>query len=249
MYLPAADTVGFSAGGALKLSLSTTVASLTTGGATTPVSLTLDHGFGTGTLISSRTAASESARVRTNVFTTDIPVLELTTTDGVQFANLSLFEDRLEFDEGALDVDVLMDDDGIATVASVSATAPTYSFTTDRNTGMYSTGADSIGFTAGGTLKVSVTTTTFQQASGSAVASGATIAATGNVFHVTGTTTVTSVTIKPAGTFVTIIFDGVLTFTDGSNLVLAGDFVTTADDTISLCSDGTNWHETARSVN
>ena len=59
---------------------------------------------------------------------------------------------------------------------------------------------------------------------------------TGNTFHVTGTTTITSVSVTgiPDGTTLTIIFDGVLTFTDGSNLKLAGDFVTTADDTITL---------------
>lgn len=86
---------------------------------------------------------------------------------------------------------------------------------------------------------------------GANVASAATITPTGNLFHVTGTTTITSVsgTNITAGTCITIIFDGVLTFTDGSNLKLAGNFVTTADDTISLCHDGTNWYETARAVN
>jgi ABC-type Co2+ transport system permease subunit len=87
---------------------------------------------------------------------------------------------------------------------------------------------------------------------GAAVASAAALPLpTGNVFHVTGTTNVTSITSTnfAAGACITIIFDGVLTFTDGSNLKLAGNFVTTADDTITLCYDGTNWHETARSVN
>jgi len=41
----------------------------------------------------------------------------------------------------------------------------------------------------------------------------------------------------------------VLTFTDGNNLKLAGDFVTTADDTTQLMCDGTNWYEMSRSVN
>jgi hypothetical protein len=87
--------------------------------------------------------------------------------------------------------------------------------------------------------------------SGAAVASAATITATGNLFHVTGTTNITSVsgTGVTAGTKITIIFDGALTFTDGSNLKLAGNFVTTADDTITLVYDGTNWYETARAVN
>lgn len=87
--------------------------------------------------------------------------------------------------------------------------------------------------------------------SGANVASAATITVSGKIFHVTGTTTITSVSATgvSAGTEITIIFDGVLTFTDGSNLKLAGDFVTTADDTITLVYDGSNWYETARSVN
>lgn len=89
----------------------------------------------------------------------------------------------------------------------------------------------------------------FSIGAGSAVASAATITPTGNVFHVTGTTNVTDMTITAAGTCVTLIFDGVLTFTDGNLLKLAGNFTTSADDTISLCSDGTNYHETARSAN
>lgn len=86
---------------------------------------------------------------------------------------------------------------------------------------------------------------------GTDVASTATITATGNLFHVTGTTNITSVSGSgiAAGTRITIIFDGVLTFTDGSNLKLAGNFVTTADDTITLAYDGTNWYEICRSTN
>ena len=74
---------------------------------------------------------------------------------------------------------------------------------------------------------------------------------TGNVFHVTGTTNITSITSTNfiAGTVITLIFDGILTFTDGNNLKLAGNFVTTADDTITLVYDGTNWYEVARAVN
>ncbi|TXH14893.1 MAG: hypothetical protein E6R03_08330 [Hyphomicrobiaceae bacterium] len=89
-------------------------------------------------------------------------------------------------------------------------------------------------------------------ASGAAVASATAMPApTGRVFHVTGTTNITSVltTGIVAGTVVTLIFDGILTFTDGNNLKLAGNLVTTADDTITLGFDGTNFFEIARSVN
>ncbi len=86
---------------------------------------------------------------------------------------------------------------------------------------------------------------------GAAVASAAAIIPTGNVFHVTGTTNVTSITaggVLP-GAVITIIFDGILTFTDGNNLKLAGNFTTSADDTITLVYDGTNFYEVARSAN
>ena len=68
----------------------------------------------------------------------------------------------------------------------------------------------------------------------------------GNFFDITGTTTITSVTAKPAGFVVFLQFDGVLTFTDGSNLKLNGNFKTAAESTITLVSDGTNWFEIAR---
>ena len=88
---------------------------------------------------------------------------------------------------------------------------------------------------------------------GSAVASAAAIAPTGKVFHVTGTTNITSITSTgiPDGQVITIIFDGILTFTDGSNLKLAGNMTTSADDTITLVYDLTNdvFYEMCRSVN
>lgn len=83
------------------------------------------------------------------------------------------------------------------------------------------------------------------------IASAATITLLRNVplQLVTGTTTITSITAGPTCQVVTLRFAGILTLTDGSNLKLAGNFVTTADDTITLVSDGTNWNEIARSVN
>lgn len=84
------------------------------------------------------------------------------------------------------------------------------------------------------------------------IASAATIAVPRGqrVATVTGTTSITSITATGhSGAVVTLIFAGALTFTDGGNLKLAGNFVTTADDTITLACDGTNWFEVARSVN
>lgn len=71
-----------------------------------------------------------------------------------------------------------------------------------------------------------------------------------DVTTVTGTTTITDISAEGhTGHIVTLIFDGALTVTDGSNLKLAGNFVTTADDTLTLACNGTNWYEVARSVN
>lgn len=87
---------------------------------------------------------------------------------------------------------------------------------------------------------------------GTAVASAAALPLpTGRVFHVTGTTTITSIssTNLESGVCYTAIFDDALTLTDGGNIVAAGNFVTTANDTWSACFDGTNHFETSRSIN
>lgn len=71
-----------------------------------------------------------------------------------------------------------------------------------------------------------------------------------DVVSVTGTTGITSITATGnTRRTVTLIFAAALTVTDGSNLKLAGNFTTTADDTLTLYCDGTNWIEIARSVN
>jgi hypothetical protein len=67
---------------------------------------------------------------------------------------------------------------------------------------------------------------------------------------ISGTTSITSVLVNGhTGRRVTLIFLGILTFTDGSNLTLAGNFTTTANDTITIACDGSNWYEVCRSVN
>jgi hypothetical protein len=86
---------------------------------------------------------------------------------------------------------------------------------------------------------------------GNNVASATAIVPTGNLFHVTGTTSITSITGTGinAGASITIIFDGILTFTNGNNLKLAGNLTTSAGTTITLRYDGTNFYETSRSIN
>lgn len=89
----------------------------------------------------------------------------------------------------------------------------------------------------------------FKESKGADVASAGsmTLGNDGNFFDITGTTTITSITAKTAGTCVKLQFDGILTVTDGSNLKLNGDFITAAESTLTLVSDGTNWYEISRS--
>lgn len=98
------------------------------------------------------------------------------------------------------------------------------------------------------TLAVNVFTGTQKWAKGANVASATTttLGEDGNSFIITGTTTITSITIKAAGTIIVLGFNGILTLTNGSNLILAGNLVTTSGTTITLISDGTNWNELCR---
>lgn len=72
-----------------------------------------------------------------------------------------------------------------------------------------------------------------------------------DTFRVTGTTNITSIAagFEFNGRRVTLLFSDVLTFTDGGNLNLAGNFVTSAGDTITLVYGNGAWNEVGRSVN
>lgn len=73
----------------------------------------------------------------------------------------------------------------------------------------------------------------------------------GSYFVVTGNTGVNSVTAtaRDKGRIIILNFSGTPTIADGSNLKLAGNLVATADDTLTLVCDGTNWIEMCRSIN
>jgi len=119
----------------------------------------------------------------------------------------------------------------------------------------HSTSADTgLARSAAGVVKVTDGSTGIRGylGGGAAVASATAMPLpTGNVFHVTGTTDITSITATnlQSGVVITLIFDGVLNFTDGSNLKLASTMATTADDTITLVYDGSSFFEIGRSVN
>lgn len=67
---------------------------------------------------------------------------------------------------------------------------------------------------------------------------------------VNGNTGITSISaLGFLGKTVKFIFTGTPTVTDGSNLRLAGNFVCTADDSLTLTCTGVNWFEDSRSVN
>ena len=82
-----------------------------------------------------------------------------------------------------------------------------------------------------------------------ASAASLTLPPNGDYFYVTGTTGITSISAAFLGRRITLQFATALTITDGGNLALAGNFTTSAADTISLVYDGSNWIETSRSVN
>jgi len=123
---------------------------------------------------------------------------------------------------------------------------------TPSATGIIKNNRISTGFTTSLTVYGTDTIASLNLTEDSAdIASAATVTLnpSGDFFNITGTTNITSVTASWSGREVALKFAGILTFTDGSNLKLAGNLVTTADDTITLVCDGTNWYETARSVN
>jgi hypothetical protein len=111
--------------------------------------------------------------------------------------------------------------------------------------------ADLVTIDNSGNTTVKGTLTQFQPAN---VTSNTSITlGTGNVFKVTGVTTVDTITIKATGTVVYIYVPSACTFTDGGgNMQLNGNFVgdgAGGDDMLILESDGTNWNEVGRSLN
>lgn len=74
----------------------------------------------------------------------------------------------------------------------------------------------------------------------------------GNVFVVNGNTNVTNgitVRVWDKGRTCMLIFTGTPTVSDTGTSKLTAAFVATADDTLTLTCDGTNWYEVARSAN
>lgn len=87
--------------------------------------------------------------------------------------------------------------------------------------------------------------------------STATVASAGNItlpdyanfIVVTGTSTIFGITASWVGRQVTLKFNDSLAIGDEYNLKLAGNFNSSANDTLTLVCDGTDWYEVSRSSN
>lgn len=71
-----------------------------------------------------------------------------------------------------------------------------------------------------------------------------------DVVRISGTTNITTILSGGhTGHRITLVFNDVLTVVRGSNILVATNFTTTANDTLTLVCDGSYWLETSRSVN
>lgn len=75
------------------------------------------------------------------------------------------------------------------------------------------------------------------------------IPAIGRSFNVTGSVSFANIRFPFKDRVITLRFVNSVTIIDGGNLLLAGSFAATPDDTLTLIGDGTNWVETGRSAN
>jgi hypothetical protein len=112
-------------------------------------------------------------------------------------------------------------------------------------------------FSFGGS-RLSVIDPTFRDylpgSTGSVIASATniTLPAGGNVFYLTGSTAIDSITLSHRDRVVTLIFAGNITANDsavGGNLRLNGNFVATPNDTLALVCNDDEWLEVSRSDN
>jgi hypothetical protein len=114
--------------------------------------------------------------------------------------------------------------------------------------------ASAMALDSSGNLSV---TGTITSGKGANVASATTVTlGAGNFFDITGTTTISAITIKPAGTVVYLKFDSSLTLQTGTigssgamRLTGGASLGVTQYDVLTLISDGTNWWQVAYNNN
>jgi len=87
---------------------------------------------------------------------------------------------------------------------------------------------------------------------GENVASAATITPTGNLFHITGSITISAISTSGIsdGSCISMIFDAVCTIENSASLILSGaeDYDAAAGDQLTLSYDGSVWREKSRSA-
>lgn len=140
-------------------------------------------------------------------------------------------------------------------------TATAGSETSQFDFSVLNAGSNSIHFSVGGAATFT-TASRFELSKGAPVvsANNLTLGTDGNVFHITGVTTINAITTAnwQAGSVITLIFDGSLTVKNNTaggggtavmKLAGAADFSATADDVLTLVWDGNIFYERCRSVN
>lgn len=88
----------------------------------------------------------------------------------------------------------------------------------------------------------------FKKGANIASAATLTLGTDGNIFTITGNTTISNINSMPAGMYVLIMASNPV-IQDGNNLKLGSDFSTNFDDTLTLISDGSLFYEIGRSSN
>lgn len=149
--------------------------------------------------------------------------------------------------------------DGKTYAGDGTASLPGMTFELDKDTGLYRSAANTLDATAGGTRIATFDTNgltmqskRFLMAKGADVASATTptFGTDGNYFHITGTTTITTLPTLQAGTILWLEFDGACQVThNGTSLILKGatNFTSAAGDVLGFISEGSgNWRELTR---
>lgn len=133
---------------------------------------------------------------------------------------------------------------------AVLIAGPSY-LTVSENDFKQVAGTDDIGISSLGSSCLVIRNTTDRSLSTVAAATPA-LPLCGDIFPITGNTTITTIPNLGPRRTITLQFSGTPTVTNGTNLKLAGgvDFNATADDTLTLATtNGVTWREVARSVN
>jgi hypothetical protein len=217
--------------------------------------------------ISSKDNAASAIALTANVGVTETIVVTNTQGTSESAITLNATAGGVNIDAAAAkDLDLaggqvkLVSKDNAASAISLTANIGTSETIVVTNTQGTDAGAITLTATAGGITAAVATgkaitlngTTNLKVGSNVASPAGGELdIGDGNYFYITGTNNITSIAAgdSTAGRLCVFRFADVLTFTDGNNLKLAGNMSTTADDTITLICDGTNWYEIARSAN